>query len=86
MLVKHIEFYKCLKVTAIGEDAMRVVQRVQYNPKTNKMVGFVLPSTEEGALRTNLFLATSFDQMQQCFADSQVAHYQNIHQFSFRYQ
>ena len=47
MLVKHIEFYKGPKIIAIGEDATRVVQRVQYDPETNKMVGFVLPCTEE---------------------------------------
>ena len=62
MLVKHIEFYKGPKVIAIGEDAT-VVQRVQYDPETNKMVSFVLPCTEEGLPKTDSFLATSFDQM-----------------------
>ena len=40
---------------------------MQYDPETNKMVGFVLPCTEEGLPRTDSFLTTSFDQMQQCF-------------------
>jgi len=37
MLVKHIEFYKAPKVIAIGEDATRVVRRVQYDPTTNRI-------------------------------------------------
>jgi len=47
MLLEHIEFYKGPKVVAIGEDATRVVQRVQYDPMTNRIVGFVLPCTEQ---------------------------------------
>eukprot|EP00731_Ephydatia_muelleri_P026350 Em0018g450a len=42
-LANHINSYKCARVIVIGEDATRLVARVDYDPETNRLVGFVLP-------------------------------------------
>ena len=34
-LLNHIDSYKCARVIAIGEDATRLVARVDYDPETN---------------------------------------------------
>ena len=44
-LANHINSYKCAKVIVIGEDATRLVARVDYDPETNRLVGFVLVTT-----------------------------------------
>ena len=44
----HINSYKCARVIVIGEDATRLVARVDYDPETNRLVGFVLPEGKDG--------------------------------------
>ena len=46
---------------------------------TNRMVGFVLPYTEEGLPITDSFLAVSFNQIQQSFASTQVVNYAYVY-------
>lgn len=74
-LLKHIDMYKAPKVISVGEDATRVISKVQYDSDTNRMVGFVLPCDNNGLPLTDTFLATSFQQMEQCFLDNDVAKY-----------
>ena len=74
-LVKHIDLYKAPKVISVGEDATRVISRVQYDSTTNRMVGFVLPCDNNGLPLTDTFLATSFQQMEQCFLNNDIAKY-----------
>jgi len=56
-------------IVNIGEDATRIIFKVQYDCNTNKIVGFVLPCDELGLPLIDSFLAISFEQMEQCFAD-----------------
>lgn len=72
-LLNHIIQYKAPKIVSIGEDATRIISKVQYDCNTNKMVGFVLPCNDLGLPLTDSFLAISFDQMEQSFADSEIA-------------
>ena len=44
-LLNHINSYKCARVIVIGEDATRLVARVDNDPETNRLVGFVLVRT-----------------------------------------
>jgi len=81
-LLKHIDFYKAPKIIAIGEDATRVVCRVQYDPETNRMVGFVLPCNQEGFPLTDSFIAISFPQMEHCFTSADIAKYAVIYMAS----
>lgn len=46
------------KTVWISEDATRVTGRIEYDSKTNKLVGFTMP-LRDGIPNTNAFLATS---------------------------
>ena len=81
-LLKHIDFYKAPKIIAIGEDATRVVCRVQYDPETNRMVEFVLSCNQEGLPLTDSFIAISFPQMEHCFASDDIAKYAVVYMAS----
>ena len=70
-----VTFYKAPKIVAVGEDATRVISRVQYDYDTNRMVGFVLPCDDNGLPLKDAFLAISFQQMEQCFLENDVAKY-----------
>ena len=74
-LLKHINLYKAPKVISVGEDATRLISKVQYDSDTNRMVGFVLPCDNNGLPLTDTFLATTFQQMEQCFLSNDVAKY-----------
>ena len=74
-LLKHIAQYKVPKVISVGEDITCLISKVQYDSKTNRMVGFVLPCDNNGLPLTDTFLASSFQQMEQYFLDNDVAKY-----------
>ena len=60
---------------SIGEDATRVISRVEYDSNTNRLVGFVLPLNKEGLLLTDSFVATSFEAIEDAFATRTKANY-----------
>ena len=47
-LVHHLNSYESPLVMSIGEDATRLVRRIDYDPETNRLVGFVLLCNEQG--------------------------------------
>ena len=63
-----------LKVISIGEDATRVISRVEYD-KTNRCIGFVLPIDDNGLPKNDEFLALSFETMERMFKTTDVAKY-----------
>ena len=74
-LLAHINSYKTAKVVSIGEDATRVISRVDYDSETNKLVGFVLPCNDKGIPIGDSFMAVSFDSIEQAFRDGTKAKY-----------
>ena len=42
-LVAHIAQHNAVNVVSIGEDGTRIICRVEYDIRTNRCVGFVLP-------------------------------------------
>ena len=40
---KHIDIYNAPRLISVGEDATRVISRVEYDSETVRCVGFVLP-------------------------------------------
>ena len=64
------------------EDTTRVVRRVQYDPETNRMVGFVLHCNQEGLPLIDSFVAISFPQMEHCFAIADIAKYAIVYMAS----
>ena len=71
-LLNHINSYKCARVIVIGEDATRLVARVDYDPETNRLVGFVLP---EGLTIIDGHLAISFQSIEESFKNSETSKY-----------
>ena len=74
-LLNHLNAFKCQKVVALGEDATRVIKKIQYDPNTNKLVGFVLPCDESGLPLCDSFMATTFESMENYFCNESVANY-----------
>ena len=66
-------------IVAVAEDATRIVQKVEYDPHTNRCIGFVLPSNKDGLPMVNAYLATSFDAIEQMFCSSKVSRYAYVY-------
>ena len=74
-LLNHLIAFKCPKIVSIGEDATRVIKKVQYDVESDKLVGFVLPCCDNGLPQSDAFIATDFESMQEFFSVSSVAKY-----------
>ena len=73
--MEHLQCFKALKVVSLGEDSTSVVSRVQCDSETNKLVGFVLPCTDNELPICDSFLATSFKAMETSFKEGILAKY-----------
>ena len=74
-LLNHLNAFKCQKVAALGEDAIRVINKIQYDPNTNKLVSFVLLCNESGLPLCDSFMATTFESIENYFCNESVANY-----------
>lgn len=68
-LLKYLNDLQQLKIVALSEDATRITNRIQYDPQTNQLVGFVLPLGENGMPITGCNQARSASEMEKCFYD-----------------
>ena len=78
-LREHLNQYNAPLFVSIGEDATRIVGRVEYDSETNRCVGFVLPLDENGLPKEDSFLATSFSGIESMFLNNAVAKYAYIY-------
>ena len=60
-------------IVSIGEDATRIIGRVDYDSQTDRLVGFVMPVNKLGLPVTDTYLATSFITIEKFFSTSTVA-------------
>ena len=74
-LVAHIAQYNTVNVVSIGEDATRIICRVEYDIRTDRCVGFVL----KGLPEVDSFLAISFDAIENMFATQTPTKYAYIY-------
>ena len=74
-LFTHLNAYESPKVISIGEDATRVISRVEYDNETDKLVGFVLPCDNEDLPLTDSFIAVTFASIEESFRTAEVAKY-----------
>ena len=74
-MLANLDAYKAPKVITIGEDAARLIGRVEYNSETDKLVGFVMPCDEKGLPLTDSFTAVLFNAIEDYFATDDVAKY-----------
>ena len=66
-LLEHVKLHKSSTYVSIAEDATRIISRVDYDPKTNRCVGFVLPVGQDGLPLIDSFLAVSFNAIESMF-------------------
>ena len=74
-LLDHLNNYDAAKIVSLGEDATRVVSRIEYDAETDKLIGFVLPCENNGLPVLDSFLATSFETMEAHFKTGSIAKY-----------
>ena len=74
-LLDHLNAYSAAKVICVSEDATRVVSRIEYDPNTDRLVGFVLPVDKDYIPMPNVFLATSFERIEEIFMTESKAMY-----------
>lgn len=78
-LSEHLKRYKLSGIVTIGEDATRVISRVEYDSQTDRCVGFVLPIDENGLPIIDSFLATSYEQIENMFSTCIIAKYAYVY-------
>ena len=78
-MLEHINRYKLSGLVSIGEDATRVISRVEYDSQTDRCVGFVLPIDEQGLPIVDSFLVTSYERIEEMFAYSTIAKYAYVY-------
>ena len=75
-LLEHLHNQKCPLIVSIGEDATRIIAKVDYDESTDRLVGFALPTNKEsGLLITDAFLASSFEAIESHFQNSRPSKY-----------
>ena len=67
-----MSLYNAAKVVSVSEDATRLIACVDYDKDTDKMVGFILPSNENGIPLSNSFIAISFDFAKEAFSSTEI--------------
>lgn len=78
-MLRTEELYECLTnknlplVVCISEDGTRMISKVCYDPRTNKLVGFVLPLNENGMPITNKFMARNVLEIESHFLNTSIS-------------
>ncbi|KAL0100589.1 hypothetical protein PUN28_019732 [Cardiocondyla obscurior] len=65
-LVQHLKERNASKVIWIAEDATRITGKIEYDSRSNKILGFVLP-LKNGLPDKKKYIATSAEAIQNCF-------------------
>ena len=79
-LLKHIEKHNAPYYISIGEDATRLISRIDYDAETDRCVGFVLPNDSKTGLPiVDAYKAVSFEAMQSMFTNATKAKYAYVY-------
>ena len=74
-MVNQIKDHEAPNIVSIGEDATRVIGRIDYDSETDRCVGFVLPLNKDGLPIVDAFLATSFTAIESMFQRESISKY-----------
>ncbi|CAH1183949.1 unnamed protein product [Phaedon cochleariae] len=77
-LNEFLEKRKLPKIIWISEDATRITGRIQYNPTSDTLVGFVSPFEENGLPQKNAFVTSSAQEIESYFQNINKANYAYI--------
>ena len=75
----HLDQYDAPSFISIAEDATRIVGRVEYDSKTDRCVGFVLPLDQNGLPKGDSFLAVSFSAIEAMFQNNPIAKFAYVY-------
>ena len=79
-LVAHLAQHSAPSIITVGEDATRVISRVEYDCETDRCVGFVLPlNNSTGLPKIDSFLSVSFKAIEEMFSKNQMAKYAYVY-------
>lgn len=78
-LRRHLDQYDAPHCVSIGEDATRVVGRVDYDGETDRYLGFVLPLHENGLPKIDSFIAVSFTAIENMFKENAISKYAYVY-------
>ena len=78
-LAQYLQQLGVPKIVSVGEDATRVIARIDYDNETDRCVGFVLPVDKKGVPVTDAFLATTFDAIEDMFAKNSISRYAYVY-------
>lgn len=71
-LLKYLNDLQLPKIVALSEDATRITGRIQYDPKTNQLIGFVLPLGQNGMPIHDTNKAISASEIEKCFFNTKT--------------
>ena len=78
-LATHISQNKAPNAVTIGEDATRLISRVEWDAETNRCCGFVLPVNEMELPVVDSFLALTFEGIERMFMDNKISNYAYVY-------
>ena len=78
-LAEYIDLHNAPRLISVGEDATRVISRVEYDHETDRCVGFVLPLNDSGLPEVDSFLAVSFEAIEIMFSKHKMANYAYVY-------
>ena len=78
-LREHLDQYGAPAIVSVGEDATRVVGKIEYDSETDKCVGFVLPLNENSLPIVDSFIAVSFSAIENMFQQHSIAKYAYVY-------
>lgn len=78
-LIIHLKKHNAPLFVTVSEDATRIIKSVEYDPHTNRCVGFVLPSAVNGQVNADAFTVTLFKDIERYFAQNEIAKYAYVY-------
>ena len=78
-LVNHLRRYNAPPLVSISEDATRIISRIEYCNRTNRLVGFSLPCNNDGLPIPDSFLATSPEAIENAFKTQTKCKYAHVY-------
>ena len=64
--LRHLISFNAAKIVTIGEDATRIIGRVEYDNESNKLVSFVLPCDSNGLPKCDKYIVNTFESIERC--------------------
>ena len=78
-LAEYIDLHNAPRLISVGEDATRVISRIEYDHETDRCVGFVLPLNDSGLPEVDSFLAVSFEAIEKMFSKHKMVKYAYVY-------